>query len=171
MRFLRVCARPRNARRDATRPAIPRADAENDHPPPPLVRSASNPAHPVARLSVMGSSDGPATRRESRNVQSQYASKPGFAAVANGKRQRVSTSAEPDDGVANGPNTPATTNSGGTPNKPTRGDSSGSEGAAPAPRTRSSARRGTRKPSRWATRRAPSRTAPTSSSRNLGRPG
>ena len=82
----------------------------------------------------MGSSDGPATRRESsRNVQSQYASKPGFAANANGKRQRVSTSAEPDDGAANGPNTPATTNSGGTPNKPTRGDSSGSEGIGAAP--------------------------------------
>lgn len=82
----------------------------------------------------MGSSDGPATRRESsRNVQSQYASKPGFAATANGKRQRVSTSAEPDDGAANGPNTPATTNSGGTPNKPTRGDSSGSEGVGAAP--------------------------------------
>jgi hypothetical protein len=82
----------------------------------------------------MGSSDGPATRRESsRNVQSQYASKPGFTTTANGKRQRVSTSAEPDDGAANGPNTPATTNSGGTPNKPTRGDSSGSEGIGAAP--------------------------------------
>ena len=98
----------------------------------------------------MAAADGPATRRESaRNVASQYASagKPGSGAWQPGqhpgKRQRVTSekggsggeTSEDGTGVPNGPTTPATTNSGGTPAKATRGDSSGSEGGGhlPAP--------------------------------------
>ena len=96
----------------------------------------------------MANSDAPAPRHSSRNVNSAYASNnmktkgsdhkggavPGGDAWVNppgAKRARTDAKADPEDGThtPGGPNTPATTNSGGTPAKLARpGDSSWSEG-------------------------------------------
>ena len=96
----------------------------------------------------MANSDAPAPRHSSRNVNSAYASNnmktkgsdhkggaaPGGDAWVNppgAKRARTDAKQDPEDGThtPGGPNTPATTNSGGPPAKLARpGDSSGSEG-------------------------------------------
>ena len=101
-----------------------------------------------SQITNMANSDAPAPRHSSRNVNSAYASNnmktkgsdhkggaaPGGDAWVNppgAKRARTDAKPDPEDGThtPGGPNTPATTNSGGTPAKLARpGDSSGSEG-------------------------------------------
>ena len=101
------------------------------------------------QIANMANSDVPAPRHSSRNVNSAYASNnmKNHKGAALGdawvnppgtKRQRTDSKHDTEDGTHTpGPNTPATTNSGGTPAKLARpGDSSGSEGGQNNPALR-----------------------------------
>ena len=117
------------------------------------IKTTDNPT----QTANMANSDVPAPRHSSRNVNSAYASNnmknhkgvaPGGDAWVNNppatKRQRTDSKHDTEDGTHTpGPNTPATTNSGGTPAKLARpggdskGDSEGgSDGAAANPALR-----------------------------------
>ena len=114
------------------------------------IKTTNNPT----QIANMANSDVPAPRHSSRNVNSAYASNnmknhkgaaPGDAWVnpPATKRQRTDSKHDTEDGTHTpGPNTPATTNSGGTPAKLARpGDSSGSEGGQNNPALRGWTRR------------------------------
>ena len=103
------------------------------------IKTTDNPT----QIANMANSDVPAPRHSSRNVNSAYASNnmknhkgaaapsdPAWVNPPATKRQRTDSKHDAEDGTHTpGPNTPATTNSGGTPAKLARpGDSSGSEG-------------------------------------------